>query len=48
MKSVKFHENGKTYFWVIAQATVYNAFDEIVATECYNLDQARAAVRGAR
>jgi hypothetical protein len=44
-KCIKFHESGRTYFWVVPSRTVYTADDNIISRDCYTLAQARAAVR---
>ena len=42
---VKFHENGKIYIWNIPARTVTNEQGGIISKSCYNLKQARAAVK---
>jgi hypothetical protein len=45
-KRIKFHnEIGVAFWWDVAERKVYDNGGFIVATGCYNLQQARAVVR---
>lgn len=44
-KRVTFHEDGREYQWNIASHEVVSATGCIIADDCYNLKDAREAVR---
>lgn len=45
---VKFHYNGTALFWNKASRVVTNEANQVVARDCYNLQQARKAAANAK
>jgi hypothetical protein len=44
---IVFHENGKGFMWHIVSGKVYRYIGgSVVASNCYNMETARARVRG--
>jgi hypothetical protein len=46
--NVTFHVDGVPYRWHIPSRKVFNMRDELVAKDCYNIQQARAVVERTR